>query len=173
ASIDMPAFRARPARVSRIYCNNRNTSQLRFVFNEPSKFSERPFRHPVSLSLLEPCSIADARQLFESDAAIRACGFFNELFRDAMVGIRLESTLTTRKVSQLAPDLLGTFSGSFPLDRFLLKGAARLSIVLPDFFDLVAGIDFTIAVSCDIHNPKVNADEIGCGYRRFVRQVNS
>src|SRR5262249_48704801 len=90
----------------------------------------------------------------------------------AMVGLRLESSLTTRKVSQLAPDLLRTFSGSFPLGRFLLKGAARLSIVLPDFFDLIAGVDFTVAVSCDIHNPKVNADEVGCWYRRFIRHVN-
>ena len=95
ASIDMPAFRARPARVSRIYCNNRNTSQLRFVFNEPSKFSERPFRYPVSLSLLEPCSAADGCQLFDGDAAIRACGLLNELFRDTVICVRSESSFAT------------------------------------------------------------------------------
>src|SRR5262245_8078696 len=169
----MPALRARPARVSRVDGDHRNAGQFRFVFNEPSKFGERPFRHPVPLSFPEPYPLADACQFFNSNAAIRACGFLNDLLRDAMVGVRLESTLPTGEVSQLAPDLLGTFSGSFPLGRFLLKGAARLSIVLPEFFDLVAGIDFTIAVSCDIHNPEVNADEVGCRYRRFVRHVNS
>ena len=43
ASIDMPALRARPARVSRIDGDHRNAFQLRFVFNEPPKFGERPF----------------------------------------------------------------------------------------------------------------------------------
>src|SRR5262245_49564778 len=106
ASINMPAFRARPARVSRIYCNNRNTSQLRFVFNESSEFGKRPFRHLVSLSFPEPRSIADAGQVFNSDAAIRACGFLNDPLRDAMAGVRLESTLATGEISQLASDLL-------------------------------------------------------------------
>src|SRR5215831_7389051 len=39
----MPALRARPARVSRIDGDHRNAFQLRFVFNEPPKFGERPF----------------------------------------------------------------------------------------------------------------------------------
>src|SRR5262249_16607669 len=169
----MPALRARPARVSRIDGDHRNAGRFRFVFNEPSKFGERPFRHPVPLSFPEPYPLADACQFFNSNAAIRACGFLNDPLRDAMVGVRLESTLPTGEVSQLAPDLLGTFSGSFPLGRFLLKGAARLSIVLSDFFDFVAGVDFTVAVSGDIHNPEINANEVGYRYRCFVWHINS
>ena len=95
AFIYMPAFRARPARVSRIDGDHRNAGQLRFVFNESSKFGERPFRHLVPLSFPEPCPVADARQLFNDDPAIRVCSFLNELFRDAMIDARLESALTT------------------------------------------------------------------------------
>ncbi len=165
AFVNMTTLRARPARVSRIDGNYWNAGQLRFVFNEPSEFGERPFRHPVPLSFPEPYSLADACQFFNSNAAIRVCGFLNDLLRDAVIGVRLESTLTSRKVSQFTPDILGPFTRSFLPGRFLLKGAARLSIVLPDFFDLVDGVDFAIAVSCDIHDPHVNADEVGFRYR--------
>jgi hypothetical protein len=37
--------------------------------------------------LPEPRPFADARQLFNGDAEIRAFGFLNELFRDAKIGV--------------------------------------------------------------------------------------
>jgi len=49
AFVYMPALRARPARVSRIDCDNRDARKFRLVFNESSEFGERPFRHPISL----------------------------------------------------------------------------------------------------------------------------
>jgi len=167
----MPAFRARPARVSRIDCDDRNAGQFCLVFNESPEFGERPFRHPISLSLPEPCPLADARQLFDGDAAIRVCGLLNDLFRDAVIGVRLKSTLTTREIFQLAPDTFRSSTGSFPLSRFLLKGTAGPSIVLPDVFDLVACVDLAVAVGGDVDNAKIDADEIRHGRWRFVRQI--
>jgi hypothetical protein len=152
AFVYMPAFRARPARVSRIDCDDRNAGQFCLVFNESPEFGERPFRHPISLSLPEPCPLADASQLFDGDAAIRVCGLLNDLFRDAVIGVRLKSTLTTREIFQLAPDTFRSSTGSFPLSRFLLKGTAGPSIVLPDVFDLVACVDLAVAVGGDVDN---------------------
>src|SRR5215470_6683316 len=57
AFVYMPAFRARPARVSRVDSDDRNAGQFRFVFNESSEFGKRPFRHPISLRLPDPCPL--------------------------------------------------------------------------------------------------------------------
>jgi hypothetical protein len=94
----------------------------------------------------------DARQLFDIDAATGVCGLLNDLLRDAVIGVRLKSTLTTGKISQLAPDILGSSTESFPLCRFLLKGAAGLSIALSCIFDLITRVGFAVAVGGDVDN---------------------
>src|SRR5215471_5356530 len=90
AFLYMPTLRARPARVARIDRNHRNSRQFRFVLDESTQFSERPFRHLVSLRLPEPSPFADPGQVFKTDPAIGVCGFLNDPLRDAMIFVRFK-----------------------------------------------------------------------------------
>ena len=88
---------------------------------------------------------------------------------------RLVSAFNRRSRHERALTMRLTFLGRIPdvfFGRSLLKRTTRLPIVLSDLFDLVAGIDLTAAVSGDFHSLEINANEIGCPDRCFVRRIN-
>jgi hypothetical protein len=75
AFVNMPALRARPTRITRIDGDHRHSREFCFVIDESARFSERPLRHLVWLSLPEPNPFADTAQIFQCDTAIDFCSF--------------------------------------------------------------------------------------------------
>jgi hypothetical protein len=130
ASIDMPTLRARPARVARIDRNDWHSYQLRLVLDKSAQLPKRPFRHLVSLSFPEPCSIADTAQVFKTDPTSGVCSLLNDLLGDFVVLVCLKPPFSPRKGFQFASGILQAFAGLLLFRRFLLQRAAGFAIVL-------------------------------------------
>src|SRR5262245_2467244 len=113
AFVNMPAFRARPAFVARINGDDRNARQLPFILDESTQLGERPFRHPVSLSLPEPSPFANLGQVFETDPALGVCGFLNDPFRYEVIFVRLKPAFFAGEIFQFSLDVLRAFTGTF------------------------------------------------------------
>src|SRR5262245_55050002 len=165
AFLYMPALRARPARVARINRHHRNSRQFRLVFNKSAQFSERPFRHFVSLSLPEPSPFANLGQVFETDPALGVCGFLNDLFRDAMIFVRLKSAFFAGESFQFSLDVLWALAGTFHCCSLPAQRTSDFILFLSNLLSLGVGVDGAVAVGGEIHHAEIHADEI-CRWNR-------
>lgn len=67
ALVDMPAFRAFPAGVSRVDSYNRDASLLGFVLDKSSKLAEAPIVQTFPLLFVGLTAGADVREVFQHD----------------------------------------------------------------------------------------------------------
>ena len=143
----MTALATTFACVSWINRDDRNSGQSRLIFHERAKLSKGPLRHAVTLRLPEPGSLADARQIFQSNTALSVCSFLNDAFGYRVVGILFEAALSTAQSLQLATDRFRALARLLLSCCFALKTATHFLIVLTCLLNLRAGIDFAIRIS--------------------------
>ena len=90
-------------------------------------------------------------QILKRNGTTGAFGLQHDGLRYAVVRVSLESPLFTGQFFQFA---FCCFSSS------LLKTAFLFGYFLPHPFDIVAGIIFSIAVSCDVNYSKINTEDL-------------
>src|SRR5262249_26809911 len=153
--INLPAFRARPARVARINGDDGNPRQLRLVLDESTQFGERPFRHLVPLSLPEPSPFANLGQVFQTDSALGVCGFLNDPFRDPMIFVRLKSAFFARESFQFSLDVLGALAGAFHCGSLPTQRTSDFVLFLSNLLSLGVGVYGAVAVGGEIHHAEI------------------
>ncbi len=89
----VPAHGARPARITRVNGDDRDTGQCCLVLDKRAELRERPALVPVALSLPDRGPRPDPRQFFDGDLALRVLGFLNNLFADDMILVTAEPLL--------------------------------------------------------------------------------
>jgi hypothetical protein len=120
-SIDMPALRARPARLARIDGNDWHPYQLRLVLNKSTQFTKRPFRHLASPSFPEPCPVANPGQIFQTDPASGVCSLLNDLLGDFVVLVCLKPPFSPRRAFNLRLAFFGRLPDLFCFTAFRCK----------------------------------------------------
>ena len=127
---------------------HRDTCESRFVFDERSQLSERPRGLTATLCLSKPfASRTDVSQIFETNRSMAVFGFSHNSLGDAVVDISDESTLSSREPLEM----------SFGTPRILLlERRTEFGHLPPDGIDLLASVDFSIAICSEVDNSQVH-----------------
>src|SRR5215831_11494833 len=87
----LPTAATGPASVARVYQIDRHASLRRLVGDTLAQLEERPGVPLVAMCPTNRCSLADSRQILQSDCLAGYGGFLDELLADAVVGVVLEA----------------------------------------------------------------------------------
>src|SRR5882672_5874964 len=168
----MTTLRTSTRRITRINGNYRHSRNPRLVFHEGAKLSERPTRHPGSLSLAKPCSITNAFELFNGDSRLSVFCFLNEPLADDVVGVPAKASLFLSAGFQLAPNVLRPIAALLSLRGGNLKDLAA-AVVMPACL-LYAGAAecFARAHRRQVDYAKVHTQKISVRSWRIVGQIN-
>lgn len=134
-SIDMAAFVAPLARVTRIYSDNTTTSGLGFIFEKTFKLSEGPrMNSPFGFSLSCLHSRSNVCQVLNHDGRSRRNVLQNALTQ-YVIAIPSESLFTTREAAKMAFSRLRAISL-----QFSLQAEAALTDFSPAFLTMQTSI---------------------------------
>ena len=146
--IDKPTTRAGLRGISRVHENDRHAGQGSLVLDKLPKLVKRPRVKFSSLRLAKPCPVADAGQIFKSEAASGVFSLLNYFFTQAMVNVGSEPTLTTRQL----------FEASFGRARaFFLEASTLAAAAFSQAENLGTTMLFAVRVGGNVNDAKVNA----------------
>lgn len=149
--VDMPAPWASSRCVARVNKYKLDPSHPGLVGDELSQLRERPRGKLASLRLSSPNTFTDASQFLHGNTATGAFGLRNQSLGDGVVNV-------ASKAAFLPLTLLEEPSGC--LGVLLLEPGPEFSVTLTDTVDLTPREGLTIRVIGDIHDPKVNPEEV-------------
>ena len=141
-----------------------NPGKLCFIFNFCPKVVKTPRGMLSSLAFSNRCPIANTAQIFDCDAAFGAFSLFNKILGDNVVDIASKSLLFFSPLFQ---------KPSGRLSAFRLKFAPKFSMSFAKSIDLIAGVNFTVAIGSDIDNSHINAKIISGLVNRGLRNINN
>src|SRR5581483_1192365 len=113
-----------------------------------AELEEGPGMPFVAMFAANRCSLSDPTQVFESECLARYDGFLDELLADAVVGVALETGLTTAVAYQAPLGVLGSA---------LLEALTPQVIAVADVVNHGPGEVLAFAISRKIHDAQVNA----------------
>jgi hypothetical protein len=156
-----------------VNCNDFNSRQSRFVFDELAKLKERPSGNLYSLWLAKlVASVAYALEVFKSDVSRSVLSQHNELFADLVVKVSPETRLAFRNSFQFAANIQRTLPAILLLIAFALKALTLRVVAQSDRLNFFAAMLFAKAISRQIDNSQINAKKISRWNGRMFRQVN-
>ena len=147
----MPADGARPAGIARVHGHDGNTRELGLVLHERSELEERPSRMSVALPLPNWCPVADALEVFKSDSPSGAFGVGDDGLADAMVLLFAEPGFLARQFLELFLGALGSFA---------LASLAAGLVLASNLLDSLAGMHVAIGIDRDVHDTKIDTQEV-------------
>ena len=106
----MPALTTRARGIARIDQPKRDTRQSSFVGHKGAELRECPAAHAGSLTLAEPCAVADAPQLLQGNPSPAVFGVRHKLLADAVIDIASKTGLPASYALQRSSDRLGAFA---------------------------------------------------------------
>jgi len=151
AFVAMAAARTSFACVRGVDGNNRHTCKSRLVLDEAAELKECPSGMSSSSSPPNRYSRSNVLEVFKRNTPRCAFSDGNELFTDDVVHVSAESRFTPTDA------LHNAFTGT---GAFLLEFPASLSEPSPDFLNLFAAIDFSVAIHGEIDDAQINAKEV-------------
>lgn len=125
--------------------------QLRLVGKKRTKLEETPIAMSSTLLLTNRYPFADARQIFDGDAASGVFSNPDNALGNHVIRVFLESLLPTRQLAQAA---LGAFRAN------MLQDVTALLMPLTARFNLYAAECLPVATRCDVHDAQVNAKHV-------------
>jgi hypothetical protein len=164
--LTMAAHCTGPAGVARIDRDDQHTHLLRLVAEKASKLPKRPTVARTSLLTPNCYSLPNSLQVFDREGLACRARLVNEPLADAVVDIPLEAAFLAGKLPQPPAGAAGVGA----LEPLAVPEAA-FSYPL----DIRAAVGLPVAVSSEVHDPHVNAQEadrlVGCGIRLGLRDV--
>jgi len=150
------------ARVAWINHAHWNASTFCFVGKESSQLSERPIAVFCScVCALDPCPRANARQIFYGYRPIRVYSAFHKFLTDAVIHVRLKTTLFTRQSFQVA------FGGARVSTLQITPEALMFNAIA--FNDGAAG-NIPVAGGSDIHHAHIDTQ---CAFGLFLARIGN
>jgi hypothetical protein len=173
-------FRAMTARATSATCvarvNERydNARQLSLVDDELPQLEERPARNLCALTSPKPFlnSSSNPFQILKGYPALSAYSRGNKFLTGAVIRVRAKARFLPTLTSEQSMNGAWTFSRLRLLGSLVLQRLTERVMPLARLFDFRAGEYFTVRSGSDVRYSEVNADEVGCGQRCFVGQVN-
>jgi hypothetical protein len=147
----MATLRAFTTGVAGIDLDKRYSRKDGFVPQEASQLCECPRVKNRSLFAPSPNPRSYTRQFFDGDTAIRAFGFLNDLFRNAMVDVCSKASFFAREFLQV------TFC-RLTLRR--LKVGTKFAVAIANIIHGRATVSLTIGVCGNLDNTKINTEKI-------------
>jgi hypothetical protein len=160
---DVSALRAFARGVSGINQDQRDSRQLRFVFQKETKLRKRPTVENYSLLAPNRDPVADATKLFQLDTAPRAFSASNDLFTYNVIRVTSEPLLLARQFLQ-AP--LGRAS------LLLLQLCPQPAMPETNGLRFGTTMALPVRVRSNIRYAKIHTQELGRFNRRIGRKVN-
>lgn len=146
--VDVAARGASPRSVARVHGHKLDASDGGLVAEERTQLKERPSRVHRPLASPDRCPLADARQVFDGDAAPGAFGLGDDVLRDHVVGVGTEAGL-------LAREFLKVTFRRFGADG--LEHVAKTLMALARSLDGCAAVSLAVRVDCEVSDPEVDA----------------
>ena len=137
--------------VSRVNSNNFDAGKFGFILNLCSQVCEVPGMLLSPLAFSNPYPVMNSLQVFKGEPATGALSLFNNILGDYVVYI-------LSKAGFFAFAFLHQAFGR--LCSFALQFLSKFRLSLPVIVNLITGKSFSIAVSGNIDNAQVNAQEI-------------
>ena len=118
-------------------------------------------------------AVADTRQVFDGDAAPGAFGLSNDAFADAMIGVFPESSLPLMLSGHRPTDVLRSFATTLSSRHGLAELKSAFCISNPTRIKPGRRSAVAVAVTDDVGNAHIDADEIRCRGLGSIGQVHS
>ena len=162
--------------ISRWNKNNRDTSNICFVFGKPPQLVKCPIVSPASFFFapwLLIQRLSDICQVFKCKRSITAFRIFDQLFRNVVICRKaarkcyeplLESLFSPREPSQ---------QSSRTASAFGLNIGPDLTVSVASSLNLFTTPRFTSRSCCNVAPTQINADYFWCFTSRFGREVNT
>lgn len=147
--LSMSTFKAPLAGICRVYVDYRDACPVCFVCDVLAKLCKSPIAVSGSiLSALNPCPLANVRQIFQRNGPLRAFGFLNESLANLMIDVFLETALPPRQFLQFAFGRACAHLLQFATQTLMSSAAA---------FNCFTGMHISIACDGDVGHTQVNA----------------
>jgi hypothetical protein len=150
--VDQMARWTFPARVARIDKHDRRTTLERLVDDQTAFLVETPVVQSCPLAPWGLNPATDTLEVFQGYRAPVAFGDGNDCFTDAVVGVALESGLSSGR----PPQRPFSRSGSF-----LLEDASPRVLALANGLDVLSGVGRSVVIDRDIDHTEVNTQHVG------------
>ena len=147
--VDMPAFRAFAAGISRIDNFARNSGLLGFVLHKGAKLAKRPVVQSFPLLFSGLNLASDVRQVFQPDTKPGAFRSGYDCFGNAVVFMLLKPLLNAAQLAQAALCCSGAYT---------LKRCPALYSAFSIGFNLRTGIFVTKTVCGNVHDAEINTE---------------
>lgn len=148
---DVPAMAASTACVSWVNQDNRNANDLSLVLDKAFKLIESPFSKLFTLRFSNSSPSAKSFKLLKSYYGVGVFSKLNDLFRNYVVGVTLETSLPSRKFFEVS---FGRFASS------ALKLCFDSGYSLSDNINLFTRKGIALAVHGKIHNAHINTKKV-------------
>ena len=146
-----------------ININNPYTGKVGFVSDKVPELVETPRVVSASLRLLNGCPLPDASQIFNSNHGFGVFCLSDNLLRDTVVNVPVESTFTFSDLLQMAFRRLRSDT---------LKCRSDRSSPFTNVINLLTGKYFSSAISSNVDNTKINTKNILRDNHRVGRSIN-
>lgn len=160
------ACTASAAGITRIYQNNRHTSQPSLVLHERAQLEETPVAEAAAKAFRNSCLYADTDilEIFKSNPCVECLSFLDQLLTNGVISVCLKPSLTTRHFLQPAFSVFSSFS------LILLTGCGPAPSVSVDSFSRER---ISRRIGRNVNDSQVYADEcLNFSWWR-LRQFNS
>jgi len=147
--VDTSTLRAGPTRVARIYSNETNARKRCLVGEKSSQLVERPSVQTCSLHFSNGYPIANARQIFDGDAAAGVFGLANDCLADHVIRVAVEIPFPAPKLSEMS------FGAPCPCR---LQARSKLRDPRPNRERRLSRELFSVRVDCEIPDPEVDTE---------------
>ncbi len=150
--------------ISRVNINEPYTGKVGFVFNKIPELVETPRVVSASLRLSNGCPLPDTSQIFNGNQGFGVFCLSDNLLRDTVVNVPVESSLTF-------PDLLQMAFRRLRSDP--LKCRSDRSSPFTNVINLLAREYFSGAIGGNVDNTKINTKNILRDDHRVRRSINN
>ena len=158
------AYLASPARVTRVYQDNRNPLSCCFVFDLLAQVIEGPGMMLIPLATFNRHPLANPGKVFQGYANIVPFRLFNNFLGYDVVYILCHPGLFTTAFSEQS------FSGPCSL---ALQFLSQFSVAFSQVVEMVSGIGFAIRIGSNVFYAKINSEKFSYITLRRVFNIAS
>lgn len=157
------AFWAGLRSISRIDCYQRDAGECGLIAKELSELREGPSRTHGALTLLNRCPLAETLEVFDRNGARGALSLGDDVFRDDVVGMATETSLSASKPTKM---FLGR-TGAAPLQT-----CPQTEHPQARNFDRSPRMEVSVRIDGDVADSHVNPERASRFYRCAVGNLN-
>lgn len=151
AFVDVPAGRAGARSIARVNRHYWHTGQPRLVLDKGAKLKERPAMQRGSLSATSRYPFADTLEVFEGNPATGVLRDSHDALADRVVGVGGKPALFAGQLLEAAARRLCALA---------LQPGAQAAVTVAHVFHGAAAVDGPVAVSGDVDDAQVHAQEV-------------